>query len=115
MKFTREMVSFFREQHLIRSWRTVFLDRRTPSERILAATVSGDRKRADVDDQQFLVAEFDGERGADHGCIAAGISIADRFDYRMLGHRERNLVPHELDHEHDGGTGWPDWQPSCPG
>ena len=33
----------------------------------------------------------------------------------MLGHRERHLVPYELDHEHDGGAGWPDWQPGRPG
>lgn len=91
------------------------MNRRVAPEHFFTATVPGDRERAYVDDQQLLVAEFDRQRGTDDRSVAPGVSVADRFDYRMLGHRERQLVPYEFHQQHDGGAGRPGGQPGRPG
>lgn len=91
------------------------VNRRLAPEHFFPSIVSGDRERANADDQQLLVTEFDRECGTNDGSVAPGVSVADRFDYRMLGRCERHFVPYELDLERDGGAGWPEWQPGCPG
>lgn len=89
--------------------------RRLASEHLLPSTVLGNRECTHADDQQLLITEFDRQRGTDDRSIASGISVADRFDYRMFGHREWHFVPYELDHEHNGSTGRPNRQPGRPG
>lgn len=90
-------------------------NRRLASEYLLSSTVLGNRECAHANDQQLLITEFDRQRGTDDRSIASGISVADRFDYRMFGHCEWHLVPYELDYEHNGSTRRPNWQPDRPG
>lgn len=87
--------------------------RRSPPERVLAPAVPGDRRCADVDHQQLLVAQLDQRGRADDGRPSAGVPTADRRDGsdRMQHHCQfrLGLLPdqhQQHDERHAGARRW---------